>query len=446
MTTTSGPRQAPADPRGDGLPAAARAFLALSPDAALVVAADGTVAGANELACELFGYAAAELLGSSVDRLVPAGKRHGHASRRARFVEEGRARPMSHAVGLRARRSDGTKVPVDIALRPLHDPDAPPGPPGLVLAAVRDMTERERQRQEVERARAAYASLLASLPDAVLRYDSTLRCTYANPAALEATGLQREELVGTVPPAAGVSGRAPGWCAALETALLTGRETTIEFEVPGPGGHEGPRWYCARIVPERDDEGRVAHVLSIARDVTARRRVEEHLREQAATDPLTGLPNHGTFHDALAAAVAAARASGRRLSLVILDVDRFRSVNEQHGHPVGDAALRGIAARLRASVREGEALGRIGGEEFAWLLPGAGAAEARHAAERVRRAVESAPLLPCGRVTVSAGVCDLAAAGGSADRLLQLADDALYEAKRLGRNRVCVHRAGLARS
>ena len=396
------------------LPAEARAFLALSPDAALVVDGDGTVLGANGLACELLGYAPDELVGGSVERLVPQSRRAGHAAQRARFAESGRPRPMTHATGLQARRRDGSQVPVDIALRPLASADRP-----LVLAAIRDMTERERARHELERSRCAYASLLESLPDPVIRYDAGLRRVFANARADEGM----DDL--------------PGWRDALEAAIASGREQTLELALPGPLGE---RWLTTRIVPERDAEGRIVHVLAISRDITERRVVEEQLRERAATDPLTGLPNHGSFHTALDAAVAEARRHGDPLSLVVLDVDRFRAVNEQHGHPLGDEALRGIAGQLRGAVRRGELVGRIGGEEFAWVLPGATLDDARRAAERVRRAVEAAELLPGGaRVTVSAGVCELAAAGGSAQRLLALADAALYDAKREGRNRVCVH-------
>jgi diguanylate cyclase (GGDEF)-like protein len=118
---------------------------------------------------------------------------------------------------------------------------------------------------------------------------------------------------------------------------------------------------------------------------------------------------------------------------VALDVDHFKRVNDEHGHDVGDDLLRALADRLRAVVRSSDTVARLGGEEFAWLLPGAGPDEALAAAERLRRDVAEVPLGNLGRVTISAGAAALRADEGGAG-LLRRADEALYAAKRAGRN------------
>ena len=163
------------------------------------------------------------------------------------------------------------------------------------------------------------------------------------------------------------------------------------------------------------------------------------LRRLAEVDDLTGLLNRRCFMSALEHSFARARETGGSLSLALLDVDHFKQVNDQHGHSAGDAVLRIVAQIFSAQAREGDILGRIGGEEFALLLPGTTGAQARLVCERLRKAVAAQSIvLPPGTthsVTVSAGVAEL---GGKAtpDSLMTLADAALYEAKRAGRNMV----------
>jgi len=158
----------------------------------------------------------------------------------------------------------------------------------------------------------------------------------------------------------------------------------------------------------------------------------------ARSDALTGLANRRAFDEALDREVARAERSGAPLALLALDLDRFKAVNDRYGHAAGDAALVAAAARARAALREGDLLARVGGEELAALLPGAGLEAALEVGERVRAAVASAPIEGPGasfRVTVSVGVAVLAA-GESGVALRARADDRLYAAKRGGRDRV----------
>ncbi len=163
--------------------------------------------------------------------------------------------------------------------------------------------------------------------------------------------------------------------------------------------------------------------------------------ELAATDPLTGLPNRRGFEARAGAALGAARRAGRPCAVAVLDLDHFKAVNDAHGHAAGDAVLRGLAQALRAGIRAGDVPGRLGGEEFAILLPGVTADEATALAERLRLALPSAVPHPAGgdaRVTASIGIA--AVPPGRPARALAVAlaraDRALYAAKRGGRDRV----------
>ncbi|MFH5880004.1 diguanylate cyclase [Arthrobacter sp. NA-172] len=157
------------------------------------------------------------------------------------------------------------------------------------------------------------------------------------------------------------------------------------------------------------------------------------LEKQAATDVLTGLPNRRSFQTRMEREIEKAEDTGGQLSVVVIDVDRFKDINDSHGHAVGDSVLTALGSRLRRSARKGEMIARLGGEEFVWLLPGVPAVEAAAAAERIGRDIAGTLFDVAGQVTISSGVCDLSIAGSS--QLLDCADRALYAAKRAGRNR-----------
>lgn len=169
------------------------------------------------------------------------------------------------------------------------------------------------------------------------------------------------------------------------------------------------------------------------------RMAHEASQEQARTDPLTGMRNRRAFYELGELAVQQAARSGRPLSVVILDLDHFKQVNDAHGHATGDEVLRALAGAITATARASDVSGRVGGEEFAIALPDTNVDEAAVLAERMRRRV-SELAIPRGaavlRVTASFGVAQYAGAGQSLDALLAAADGALYEAKAAGRNRV----------
>jgi diguanylate cyclase (GGDEF)-like protein len=163
------------------------------------------------------------------------------------------------------------------------------------------------------------------------------------------------------------------------------------------------------------------------------------LERLATTDALTGLPNRRHLMTAMETEVRRAGRTGRPLSLALLDVDRFKAINDTHGHPVGDEVLRVVAEELREVTRGGDLLGRFGGEEFAIIMPETSLDQAHLACERLRRAVARRilhyPNGTSGHVTISSGVA-LLAGGEGCDHLVSRADGALYEAKAGGRNLV----------
>jgi len=162
----------------------------------------------------------------------------------------------------------------------------------------------------------------------------------------------------------------------------------------------------------------------------------ERVERLAATDGLTKIANRRTFEQVLEREVARATRSAEHLSLVMIDIDHFKRLNDSQGHQAGDEVLRNVAAALTIECRDFDTPARYGGEEFAVILPGCGPEEARDIAERLRGAVSAAPaVVP---ITASAGVATYPGHAGDADTLVRAADDALYQSKRAGRDRTSV--------
>jgi diguanylate cyclase (GGDEF)-like protein len=167
------------------------------------------------------------------------------------------------------------------------------------------------------------------------------------------------------------------------------------------------------------------------------------VKNMAIYDTLTNLYNRRHFEEKLGAETERSFARGTSLSLVMLDVDHFKRINDTFGHPQGDTVLREIAALLKTSVRKKDTVARYGGEEFILILPEAGLEAASMIAERVRRSVEGSrfEIGPNGlTVTVSLGIATFPNhSPKSKEELVRMADEALYEAKKGGRNRLCVY-------
>jgi diguanylate cyclase (GGDEF)-like protein len=251
------------------------------------------------------------------------------------------------------------------------------------------------------------------------------------------------EVLAADPPDFGgeVLGSSPSW----EQALDTGRPAIG----PGPDG-AGSR-ACLPIVAS----GRVSAVLVLgglaeaaeaglgsldrltptigsALDAAAR---FEGAAQAARSDGLTGLANRRRFDDDMNRVVPGWLAGGLPVACAMIDIDHFKSINDRFGHPVGDEVLRRVAGLLESAVRMDDVVYRYGGEEFSVLLPGASRKEAGAVAERIRSTIESTPFPDLGEsITVSVGVTS--AAGVDSADLVDRADEALYDAKRSGRNRV----------
>jgi diguanylate cyclase (GGDEF)-like protein/PAS domain S-box-containing protein len=367
------------------------------------------------------------------------------------------------------RRRDASTYPVEVRMQ-LVGSEAPP----VIAAMVMDITARHAAEQELRgreaenRRLAREQGALRRVATVVAREDDPqpvfdLVCEEAvRLIGARAGGLVRfEERDGVASLVGAWSGAGAAQAfpqaspldgdGAAALVFRTGRPARVDGGPPagsgsGSGGavaapvRAGDRLWGAigvsGIPPERafsdavERLGRFAELVGIA---VSNAEARARLAALAATDHLTGLANHRTFQERLVQEVTRASRHGRRFSLVVLDLDHFKRVNDDLGHQVGDAVIREAARRLATLARVGDLMARVGGDEFAWLMPESGGMEAWRAADRAREAIAAEPFAGVGHMTISAGVCDLAQAPQPSE-IFRLADGALYWAKQHGRD------------
>jgi diguanylate cyclase (GGDEF)-like protein/PAS domain S-box-containing protein len=219
-----------------------------------------------------------------------------------------------------------------------------------------------------------------------------------------------------------------------------GQVKDLEMELHTASGAAMPILVSATAI--YDAEGLFAASRSTVFDHTEKKKVQAQLERMARSDALTELSNRRDFYDKAAHEIARSRRSELPFCVLMLDVDHFKKVNDQHGHAGGDDVLRRLARLLVAQLRAVDMPARLGGEEFAVLMPGTPLPEAAHAAERLRSALQATPVtLRDGQrihVTVSIGLTQWRTDDSDIDTTLKRADAALYRAKASGRNQVCI--------
>jgi diguanylate cyclase (GGDEF)-like protein len=210
-----------------------------------------------------------------------------------------------------------------------------------------------------------------------------------------------------------------------------------EMEVQDAGGRKF--WARTSKVPLFDSSGAVSGVLGVAEDVTERKQFELQLQQMAHHDALTGLPNRAYLFELLEQALRRSTRYGGHVAVAYFDIDRFKAVNDTWGHEVGDRVIETVAARVRSAVRETDVVGRVGGDEFVMVSETqASPADMEVVAQRLIEATrEPIVIREDLRLDLSTSVgIAFHRPGMAADALLALADQAMYTAKKAGRNRI----------
>jgi len=395
---------------------------------------DGTYTFVTDDAFAVLGHTAEELLGRSPAVFIAPDQAADFVRWRTDLYA--RREPFSK-IELRCVTRDGDTVWLQSSGVPYRDEE---GRFAGYRGADMDISERKRAEETIKTSERKLRALAEAAYDAIVMIDGQGRVSFWNPAAERLFGFAEEEAMGRpiteliTPPE-------------LRDKTLTALRQLAEGEGPPSLGTlqetEAVRKDGTRLPVERSVSpfrlGGAWYAVATIRDITERKATEARLRELATTDSLTGLCNRRRFMELAEREFVRSRRYQGALTMLMMDIDHFKRVNDTHGHDVGDEVLRELARISRAALREPDVLGRLGGEEFGVLLPETDAGAALEVAERLRRAIEDAPMATAVgemRITVSIGAATSDADADSVATLLKRADVALYAAKEAGRNRV----------
>ncbi len=378
---------------------------------------------ANKGACDNLGYSAEEMNALTPVDIAPSFTRE-------RFVEllqplrDGNREQLTFETI--HYRKNGTHYPVEIRLQLAHE-EYPP----VFVAIVQDSTERKRAETQMSKLSGA----VEQTADAVMITDSQGEIEYVNAAFETISGYGRGEAVGSKPSLIKSGMHDAAFYRRMWSVLRRGgvfQDVLINRRKSGELYYEEKT-----ITPLKNENGRITHYISTGKDITDRMETQERLHHLAYHDLLTGLPNRAMLSDRLQHALTRASRARERLAVLILDLDRFKVINDTLGHDIGDRLLRAIAARVQSCVRDSDTLARLGGDEFAVLLEdvtGAGqiSAVATEILDQFARpvVVEEHELF----VTPSIGIGIYPDDGDDMLSILKNADTAMFRAKEHGGN------------
>jgi diguanylate cyclase (GGDEF)-like protein/PAS domain S-box-containing protein len=372
----------------------------------------------NSAAVEQYGYSPAEFLELTIRDIAAPGEEEPE-------VSEGL---------MRHRRRDGASITVEITSRELKLP----GRRGRLVMAV-DVTDWRRSEEALRQSERRFRDLLDNVQLAAVLIDVVGTVTYCNPHLLALSGFEKQEVIGRnwfdlFVPEPERTDRRRSFVSSIGDGRIAAHD---ESEIGTKRGERRLIGWNHTVL--RNAQGSVLGAASIGADITEQRRAERQLLYDAFHDGLTGLPNRALFLDRVSSSLSRARRDRNHcFAVLMLDIDRFKVVNDSLGHAAGDELLAGFAARLTRSLRAGDTVARVGGDEFTIMVESiGGVTEATRAAVRVQEQLVD-PFVIDGEEIFANVSIGIAVSGPEYDRPEQLirdADTAMYRAKGDGKGR-----------
>lgn len=386
----------------------------------------------NRLASENLGYTMDELSQMTPLDLKPEIDLQRFRELIAPLVSGEQTQILFHTVH---RRKDGSLYPVEVHLQLVEQNGEK-----LYTALIIDLTERREMEQELRERERILSAITDSARDAIVMLDGQGTVVFWNPAAEQLFGYSREEVTGRELHRLLLQNEElyKVYKKAFTHFQLTGEGnivgTTIEFKGRRKDGREIDVELSLSALKIKE----AWHAVGILRDISERKKMEEQLYRLSITDPLTNVYNRRFFMQMLEQEIERTRRTGRAFSIVMLDLDHFKSINDRFGHAAGDLVLKTIVDALKKRIRKTDILARWGGEEFTILLPETPVDSAANLVEELRANLDSLTVQGVGHVTASFGIAAYAPSD-TVDTIIMRADHTLYEAKAAGRN--CVRYA-----
>jgi len=306
----------------------------------------------------------------------------------------------------------------------------------VAVGSVRDVTQQRIALAALQAVKADLSSIFEQLPDVFYRTDMQGVITKMSPSCFDLLGYSAEELLGT---SLASYYKTPEERQKVVMAIIAGGGKTTRVEAALVHKNGSTVWISTSAIVRKSPEGSPVCIEGIARDVTEQKGMEEHLIVLSRIDSLTGVYNRRYYMDKCEEVINLMKRYRRPASMMIADLDFFKSINDSYGHHAGDMALKTFTDVCRKEIRESDFVGRLGGEEFGLMLPETTIQQAISLAERIRKSVEELVVKVDDEsisFTVSIGLVELNINDTSLDSIMSCADLAMYQAKATGRNKV----------
>ncbi|UAT29175.1 diguanylate cyclase [Bacillus badius] len=406
-----------------------------------LVGLDGRWLKVNHALCELIGYAEEELLQVTFKDITHPDDLESDLSHVNELIQ---GKKSSYQMVKRYFHKDGSIITVLLTASIVCDEDHHPL---FFISQIQDITEQKKVESELK----LFAKVLETTQQGVIIADADEKITYVNEGFTKITGYSFEEVKGQHLKLLPSGDHDESFLREMWMNLLTNGYWEGVISNKDKFGNTYTQWL--NIGTLKDETNKTTHYIAVFSDVSKLKKAKNKLKEinkqlnqLSAIDELTGIPNRRTFDEKLSAELKKATQWHKPLSVVLLDVDFFKTYNDTYGHLKGDTCLRTAAAAMEKKVAEFSGiLARYGGEEFIAILPDMPPKESCIAAEEIRKSVEKLKI-PHGKskagefVTTSAGLITVLPGKHhyAPDDLIHLADQALYEAKEAGRNQLRV--------
>jgi diguanylate cyclase (GGDEF)-like protein/PAS domain S-box-containing protein len=355
---------------------------------------------------------------------------------------------ISRTLQLEVKRKDGTTVWTEMRFSFIRDEDQRPVG---IMGVTHDITERRQAEVALRENRTRLADIVTFLPNATLAIDKEKRIIIWNKAIEEMTGVPAAEMIGKGDYAYSIPFYGEARPQLMDLVFLDQKEIAAQYPTITREGdsltaeafcnalyNNKGAWIFGKASPLHDQFGNIIGAIESIRDITESKQAEEKIQQMAYHDSLTGLPNRKLFSDRLGISLAQAQRNQKKVGVAMLDLDKFKDVNDILGHDVGDLLLQAVAERLSTALRKGDTVARIGGDEFVLILPELKEIEdAIQVAQKIVDSFRKLFLIDTHQlvVTISIGIAVYPGDGIDEGVLLKNADIAMYQAKQAGRAR-----------
>ncbi len=395
----------------------------------IYVVEGGKMVFANQRMADILECSISEIIGLSFIDLI-------HERDQPLVMERHRARlagenvPTLYNIHLKSQRGRIVSCSLNISMR-LNEAGQL-----SIIGSARDITQQEMEIAELEASQMELKTIFDRLTDVYYRTNMQGIITMISPSCYDILGYRQEVMIGT--PMSQYY-KSPEERDKIVKAIIDGKGKATRVEAALMRKDGSTAWIATNAVVRLDKNGNSMYIEGVTHDISDRKRMEEQLLTLTRIDALTGAYNRRYFMDRCDELFRLSKRYQRPSTIMMMDLDHFKKINDTYGHHIGDQALVAFTKACQKEIRDSDVLGRLGGEEFGLMLPETGLQNAQALAERIRQGTADI-IIPVAdniiRITVSIGIAEINATDQAFDDTVRRSDGAMYQSKEHGRNRV----------